>query len=40
MQGRAGAFVRSIHGSPTNVIGLPLETVARLLREVGWKLLG
>ena len=23
VQGRAGAFVRSIHGSPTNVIGLP-----------------
>lgn len=40
VQGRAGAFVRSIHGSPTNVIGLPLETVARLLREAGWKLLG
>lgn len=40
VQGRAGAFVRSIHGSPTNVIGLPLETVARMLRETGWKLLG
>ncbi len=40
VQGRAGAFVRSIHGSPTNVIGLPLETVARMLREAGWKLLG
>ena len=22
------------------VIGLPLETVARMLREAGWKLLG
>lgn len=40
VQGRAGAFVRSLHGSPTNVIGLPLETVARMLREAGWKLLG
>lgn len=40
VQGRAGAFVRSIHGSPTNVIGLPLETVARMLREAGWRLLG
>ena len=40
VQGRAGAFVRSIHGSPTNVIGLPLETVARMLREAGRKLLG
>lgn len=38
VQGRAGAFVRSIHGSPTNVIGLPLETVARMLREAGWRL--
>ena len=28
VQGRAGAFVRSIHGSPTNVIGLPLEKIA------------
>ena len=40
VQGRAGAFVRSIHGSPTNVIGLPLETVARMLREAGWRLFG
>ena len=40
VQGRASAFVRSIHGSPTNVIGLPLETVARMLREAGWKLMG
>ena len=38
VQGRAGAFVRSIHGSLTNVIGLPLETVARMLREAGWRL--
>jgi septum formation protein len=32
IQGRAGAFVRSINGSPSNVVGLPLLEVAALLR--------
>jgi septum formation protein len=35
LQGRAAAFVESIHGSHTNVIGLPLDVVVRMLREVG-----
>ncbi|MFV0309498.1 MAG: Maf family protein [Desertimonas sp.] len=34
MQGRAGAFIIAIAGSPSNVIGLPLATVARLLAVV------
>lgn len=32
IQGRAAAFVTEIHGSYTNVVGLPLAEVARLLR--------
>lgn len=35
VQGRAGAFVASIDGSPSNVIGLPLATVVRMLDDVG-----
>jgi septum formation protein len=35
MQGSAALFVASIDGSPTNVIGLPLAAVARLVNEVG-----
>jgi septum formation protein len=35
IQGRAGAFVESIEGSPTNAIGLPLATVARMLAAAG-----
>ena len=35
MQGSATLFVASIVGSPSNVIGLPLATVARLVEEVG-----
>jgi septum formation protein len=35
MQGSANLFVASIVGSPSNVIGLPLATVARLVEEVG-----
>jgi septum formation protein len=32
IQGRAGQFVRSINGSPSNVVGLPLyETIALLV---------
>lgn len=40
VQGRAGAFVTELRGSPSNVIGLPLETVARFLREEGIRLFG
>lgn len=39
IQGGAGAFVESIAGSDTNVIGLPLATVVRLAAEVGVELL-
>jgi septum formation protein len=35
IQGRAGAFVRAINGSPSNVVGLPLLEAAALLRGRG-----
>ncbi|MFM7322382.1 MAG: Maf family protein [Armatimonadota bacterium] len=35
MQGRAMAFVARIDGDPSNVIGLPLWTVAEMLAEFG-----
>ncbi|MBU1049464.1 septum formation protein Maf [Candidatus Bipolaricaulota bacterium] len=35
VQGRAAIFVASIHGEYTNVMGLPLCELSRLLREVG-----
>ncbi|MCB2224365.1 MAG: septum formation protein Maf [Actinobacteria bacterium] len=35
MQAAAGWFVEEIRGSPTNVIGLPLEAVRSLLAEAG-----
>jgi len=35
IQGRAAAFVRSLNGSYTNVVGLDLHTAASLLRGVG-----
>ena len=35
LQGLGGVFVESITGSPSNVIGLPLHTAARLLRVHG-----
>lgn len=35
IQGRAAVFIPRIHGSYSNVVGLPLETVDRLLRELG-----
>src|SRR5579859_7365022 len=35
IQGRAARFVDWIEGSWSNVVGLPVATVARLLREVG-----
>lgn len=36
IQGRAAAFVRSINGSYTNVVGLDVFTVANLLRGIGF----
>ena len=35
LQGKAGAFIRSVDGSPTNVIGLPLGETLELLRAAG-----
>ena len=35
IQGAAGAFVSAIHGSHSNVIGLPLVETANLLRDAG-----
>lgn len=35
IQGRAGAFISSIEGSPTNVIGLPLEVLTELFGQLG-----
>jgi len=36
IQGRAGAFVRLISGSYTNVVGLPLYETAALLKSFGY----
>ena len=36
IQGRAGAFLRFLSGSHSNVVGLPLFETAQLLRGVGW----
>lgn len=38
VQGRAGAFVTALRGSPTNVIGLPLAETAALLEAAGFPL--
>jgi septum formation protein len=38
VQGRFGAFVRAVHGSITNVIGLPLDETLALLRRAGFPL--
>ena len=35
LQGIAAAFVKEVHGSVTNVVGLPLAEVLAALREVG-----
>ncbi len=37
IQGRAGAFVRDLHGSFTGVVGLPLYETLALLGGVGWR---
>jgi len=34
IQGQAGRFVRRIHGSYSNVVGLPIATVLRMLRDL------
>jgi septum formation protein len=37
IQGRAEAFIPSINGSYSNVVGLPLATTLDLLRGLGWR---
>lgn len=37
IQGRAGALVRRINGSYSNVVGLPLFETAALLQGAGWR---
>jgi septum formation protein len=39
VDGRGSLFIRSIEGSPSNVAGLPVTLVRRLLREAGTGLL-
>jgi septum formation protein len=36
IQGLAAAFIRSLSGSHSNVVGLPLFETAQLLRGTGW----
>lgn len=38
LQGRATAFITSVDGSPSNVIGLPLAETVALLRAAGFPL--
>jgi septum formation protein len=38
MQGSAAIFVHRIDGSPTNVIGLPLDATASLVARLGYDL--
>jgi septum formation protein len=39
LQGLGGIFIERVDGSPSNVIGLPVRLLARLLREAGVPLL-
>lgn len=40
LQGIGAAFVAEVRGSPTNVIGLPLDLAVRMLRSAGIEVLG
>ncbi|MGH6912604.1 MAG: Maf family protein, partial [Geminicoccales bacterium] len=40
IQGHAEAWVRSINGSYSNVVGLPLAVTLDLMRGLGWRLSG
>jgi septum formation protein len=37
IQGLAGAFVVTLHGSYSGVVGLPLHETANLLAGLGWR---
>ena len=37
IQGQAAAFIRSVNGSYSNVVGLPLFEVSQLLNGLGWR---
>ena len=39
LQGIGGLFVTRVDGTPSNVVGLPVRLVARLLGELGVELL-
>ena len=38
VQGMGGMFVSAIQGSPSNVIGLPMQLVRDMLMSIGWEL--
>jgi len=38
IQGRAAALIRSMSGSYSNIVGLPLFEVAQMLNGTGWRL--
>ena len=38
IQGNAASFVESLEGSYSNVVGLPLELVKKLIDENGWQI--
>ena len=40
LQGIGAMFVAEVHGSPSNIVGLPLHLAVRLLRSAGVKVLG
>ena len=40
VQGAGGVLVQRVHGSVSNVVGLPLHSVARLAEQLGVALLG
>ena len=40
VQGIGGVFVQRVHGSVSNVVGLPMHTVVRLAGELGVTLVG
>lgn len=37
LQGKAGRWIRSVQGSPSGIIGLPLWLTCRLLEQAGWR---